>query len=190
MILRHRSNSPTRAALRRPQKESDVLRSTGRLSARAAVAVFASLLLAAGTAEAAPAKYARHADAAAQLKKAGIPSTSSGGCSDWNRNSCTSFTNINKATISGVIAFKKASNCTVVITGGTEKGHASGTYSHRNGYKVDVSTQYPCVDTYITRTFKKAGKRGDGAAQYKSPAGNVYAREGSHWDVTYYNSKA
>ncbi|MEV4976675.1 hypothetical protein [Streptomyces scopuliridis] len=161
-----------------------------RLSARAAVTVVVSVLLAAGTAQAAPAKYARHADAAAQLKKAGITWTSSGKCSNRDKGTCTSFTKINKATVSGIIAFKKASRCKVVVTAGSEKGHSPGTYSHWNGYKVDVSTRYSCTNNHITGTFKKAGKRGDGATLYKSPAGNIYAREGNHWDITYYNSKA
>ncbi|SFY34335.1 hypothetical protein SAMN02787144_101956 [Streptomyces atratus] len=162
----------------------------GPLSARTVLAVTASILLLAGTAQAAPAKYARHADAAAELKKAGITWTSSGNCSDWNKKTCTSFTQINKASVAGLIAFKKASGCNVIVTGGTEKGHASGTYSHRNGYKTDISTKVACVNNYITRKFAKAGTRSDGAALYKSPAKNVYANEGSHWDITHYNSKA
>ncbi|MFF2406684.1 hypothetical protein [Streptomyces sp. NPDC058092] len=163
----------------------------GLLSARTLITAAASVLLVAGSAQAAaPAKYATHAEAAAVLKKAGVTSTSSGNCSDWNKKSCTSFTRINKASVAGVIAFKKASGCKVIITGGTEVGHASGTYSHRNGYKTDISTKVACVNTYITHKFAKAGKRSDGAALYKSPAGNVYANEGSHWDITHYNSKA
>ncbi|ANW22251.1 hypothetical protein [Streptomyces clavuligerus] len=141
-----------------------------------------------GAAEAAPAKYT-HAQAAAQLRQAGIGWSSTGNCSDWNNRRCTSFTNINKTTIAGVVAFKGASRCTVVVTGGTEVGHASGRYSHRNGYKVDVSTRYRCVTRYITRNFERAGTRPDGAPLYKSRAGNVYANEGNHWDITYYNGR-
>ncbi|MGW2841460.1 hypothetical protein ACWCWD_27135 [Streptomyces sp. NPDC001493] len=32
--------------------------------------------------------------------------------------------------------------------------------------------------------------RRDATKLYKSPAGNVYAREGSHWDALYYNCRA
>ena len=35
--------------------------------------------------------------------------------------------------------------------------------------------------------FTYIGLRGDGYPQYRSGAGNVYADEGSHWDVTFYN---
>lgn len=157
---------------------------------RCALAVAAmSTVLLSGVADAAPAKY-RHSEAAAQFRKAGISWVSSKGCSDWNKRGCTSFTNINRTTVAGVIAFKKLSKCPVVITAGTEVGHASGKYSHRNGYKVDMSTKGGCLDRYITRHFKKAGTRSDGAKLYKSPSGNVYAREGNHWDVTYYNGRA
>ncbi|SCF64373.1 MULTISPECIES: hypothetical protein [unclassified Streptomyces] len=168
------------------------MKKTGSLSALGAIALIASVLLTTGVSDAAPAKWARHSDAAAQFRKAGITSVSSGGCTNWEQRNCTSFTNINKATVSGAIAFKQASRCKVIITGGTEKGHAPGTYSHRNGYKVDMSRGKAvarCLDSYITRTFTYAGKRGDGARMYKSPAGNVYANERSHWDVTYFKAR-
>lgn len=113
-----------------------------RMSSSAPAAAVGAVLPAGGAAEAAPAKYT-HAQAAAELKKAGISWTSSGSCSNWNRSTCTSFTNINKATIAGVIAFKKASGCAVVITGGTEVGHSSGTYSHRNGYSSTSRSRTP-----------------------------------------------
>ncbi|MEU5100090.1 hypothetical protein [Streptomyces sp. NPDC020996] len=133
---------------------------------------------------AAPAKYSQAA-AERQLKRAGVTWVSSGGCSNRNNSRCTSFEKINKSTVAGVIDFKKASRCAVTLTAGTEKGHASGTYSHWNGYKVDIKLT-SCVNSYITHKFRYVGTRGDGAKQYKSPSGNVYAREGSHWDVTYY----
>ncbi|MFJ9683919.1 hypothetical protein ACIRP2_38860 [Streptomyces sp. NPDC101194] len=153
-------------------------------------AVMGSVLLSVGVADAAPAKYARHNDAAAQFRKAGVSWASSKGCADWNKRGCTSFTNINKTTVTGVIAFKNLSKCRVIITAGTEMGHSAGTYSHRNGYKVDMSKQDGCLDRYVPGHFKRAGARKDGTKLYKSPAGNVYAREKSHWDVLYYNGRA
>jgi hypothetical protein len=47
-------------------------------SALAAAAAIGSVLLSSGTADAAPAKYARHNDAAPQFRKAGVS------CADWN----------------------------------------------------------------------------------------------------------
>ncbi|GGP83887.1 hypothetical protein ACWDY7_32335 [Streptomyces calvus] len=159
------------------------------LSALAAAAVLGGPLAATADAAPAPAKYQTHAQAAAVLKQANISWSSSGGCSNRGNSRCTSFTKINKATIAGLVAFKKASRCAVRVTGGTERGHASGTYSHYNGYKADIALN-SCVNNYITSRFKHSGKRSDGATLYKSPAGNVYAREGNHWDITYYNSRS
>jgi len=121
-----------------------------------------------------------HAAAAKKLRAAKITWTSSGGCSDRNRPNCTSFSGIKSGTISGVVTFKKASNCKVTVTGGTETGHASGTYSHWNGYKIDVAVT-TCVTNYIKRNFRSIGGN-----KWRSGSGNVYYYEGNHWDVTYY----
>ncbi len=57
-------------------------------------------------------------------------------------------------------------------------------YSHWNGYKVDI-TPTTCVTRYIKRHYDYIGRRGDGAPMYRTSAGNVYADEGNHWDITY-----
>ncbi|MCP2250193.1 hypothetical protein [Lentzea aerocolonigenes] len=147
----------------------------------AVIAMFAALLMGASVASAAPAKYT-HAQATAQLSAAGISWTSSGGCSDRNRPNCTSFEQINQTTIAGAKTFKRASGCALTITGGTETGHASGTYSHWNGYKVDYRLS-SCVTNYITGTFTSIGGN-----KWKSAAGNIYYRESNHWDVTYHSA--
>ncbi|MFI9803210.1 hypothetical protein ACIHEJ_02340 [Streptomyces sp. NPDC052301] len=155
------------------------------LAASAALLAGGWLTAAAPSAGAAPAKYSQAA-AEQQLKRAGITWVSSGRCSDRKSSRCTSFEQINKSTVAGVIDFKKASRCAVTLTAGTERGHAGGTYSHWHGYKVDIKPT-SCVNSYVTHRFRYIGERhGDHAKQYKSPSGNVYAREGSHWDVTYY----
>lgn len=123
--------------------------------------------------------------AASLLRNAGIAVSSSGNCSNRNNPSCTSLDQIRAATINGIIAFKQHSGCAVTITGGTETGHASGTYSHANGYKVDIS-HTTCVTNYIHSHFTYKGLRGDGAPMYDDASGNRYADEGSHWDITYY----
>ncbi|NEA36986.1 hypothetical protein [Streptomyces sp. SID13031] len=126
-----------------------------------------------------------HSQAASIFSAAGITWSSSGGCSDWNNSTCTSFTNINDSTVYGARTLKQASGCAVNITGGTETGHASGTYSHRNGYKVDIS-KGTCVGNYIKNTFTRIANRGDGYPQWKAASGNIYCDEGNHWDITYY----
>ena len=131
-----------------------------------------------------PAKLSQ-AQAASRLRAAGITWSSSGGCSTRSKSNCTSFEQINDSTVNGIITLHGASGCAINITGGTEVGHASGTYSHYNGYKVDVNPT-SCVTSYIHNNFAYQGKRSDGAPLYKSAAGNLYADEGSHWDITYF----
>lgn len=126
------------------------------------------------------------ASAASQLSGAGITWSSSGGCTYRYNSTCTSFEQINQSTVSGAITLHRASGCSVNITGGTEVGHASGTYSHFNGYKIDI-THRTCIDGYIHSAFTRIGNRGDGAAQWRAGSGNIYADEGSHWDITYYS---
>lgn len=128
----------------------------------------------------------RRAQATAIFRSVGITWSSSGGCSNRNNPTCTSFEQINSTTVYGVRTLKTSSGCAINLTGGTETGHASGTYSHWNGYKVDFS-KYTCIGNYIHNSFTRIANRGDGAAQWRSAAGNIYADEGSHWDVTYYN---
>ncbi|MFF3401995.1 hypothetical protein ACFYW6_26220 [Streptomyces sp. NPDC002659] len=128
-----------------------------------------------------------HATATSMFRSSGITWSSSGGCSDRNNPTCTSFEQLNLATAKGAQTLRSASGCALNITGGTEAGHASGTYSHWNGYKLDYS-KYTCVGNYIRNTFTYIGARpGDGAPQWRSGSGNIYADEGSHWDVLYYN---
>ncbi|MFJ8001528.1 hypothetical protein ACIQ7D_31230 [Streptomyces sp. NPDC096310] len=127
-----------------------------------------------------------HATASSMFNSSGIAWVSSGGCSNRNIATCTSFDQLNLDTAKGAQTLKSATGCALTITGGTETGHASGTYSHWNGYKLDFSKS-TCVTNYIKNTFTYIGVRGDGAPQWKSGSGNVYADEGNHWDVTYYN---
>jgi hypothetical protein len=147
------------------------------------VAAFAVVFVTAGPASAVT--KLSQSSAASQLSSAGIGWTSSGGCTTRSNPHCTSFDQINQATVSGVITLHRASGCGITITGGTEVGHASGTYSHYNGYKVDISKS-TCLNNYI-HNFSYIGLRGDGFPQWQSGSGNVYCDEGSHWDITYYN---
>jgi hypothetical protein len=87
--------------------------------------------------------------------------------------------------VSGIITYKHASGCSVSITGGTEVGHASGTYSHWNGYKVDISRS-TCNDGWIRSAYTYIGLRSDGYPMYRAASGNVYTNEGSHRDFVYY----
>ncbi|WP_329192630.1 MULTISPECIES: hypothetical protein [unclassified Streptomyces] len=139
-----------------------------------------------GTTEAYAATKISHATATSMFRSSGITWSSSGGCSDRYNSTCTSFEQLNLTSAQGAQTLKQAAGCALNITGGTETGHASGTYSHWNGYKLDFGKS-TCLTNYVKNTFTYIGVRGDGALQWKSGSGNVYADEGSHWDVTYYN---
>ncbi len=95
----------------------------------------------------------------------------------------TSLYNINQATIDEAVRIKQACGCAVTVTGGTESGHAPGTYSHSSGYKIDLDDS-PGINNYITSNYTYAGRRsGDNAAIYNAPNGAIYYKEGDHWDV-------
>ncbi|WP_330459999.1 hypothetical protein OIB37_25880 [Streptomyces sp. NBC_00820] len=125
------------------------------------------------------------ATAESMFRSSGITWSSSGGCTNRNNSTCTSFDQLNLATAQGAQTLKSASGCALNITGGTETGHASGTYSHWNGYKLDYSKN-TCITNYIKNSFTYIGLRGDGYPQWQAASGNLYADEGSHWDATYY----
>ena len=122
-----------------------------------------------------------HAQATSRLRSSGITWSSSGNCSDRNNSTCTSFEQVNLTTIQGAQTLKSASGCALNITGGTETGHASGTYSHWNGYKLDFSKS-TCLTNYIHNNFTSIG-----GGKWQSGAGNIYFDESNHWDVTFYN---
>lgn len=157
-----------------------------RTISRTILTVIASLIAVAGLASPSQAvTKLTDAQAASQLSAVGITRVSTGGCTTRSISTCTSYEQINQESVSGIKTFKSISGCAITITGGTEVGHAGGTYSHYNGYKVDVRPT-TCVSNYITSRYTYSGTRGDGAALYTAPSGNVYARESSHWDITYY----
>jgi hypothetical protein len=133
-----------------------------------------------------PASAVTQASAESAFRSAGITWTSSGGCSSPSNSTCTSFEGLRQASVDGAVTLKSASGCALTITGGTETGHAAGTYSHANGYKLDFS-RTSCLTSWVHDTYTYIGLRGDGYPQYQAASGNVYADEGSHWDVTFYS---
>jgi hypothetical protein len=125
------------------------------------------------------------ADVAARFSAAGISSRSTGNCTDRARPECTSFDGLRPATVDGVVMLAQSSGCPITVTGGTEVGHAPGTYSHETGYKVNLQAT-DCLTAYLTGRFRRVTDRqSDGAAQYLSQAGNVYAQTGTGWDAQF-----
>ncbi len=124
------------------------------------------------------------ASARAQLEAAGIRvnKTAAQG---------TSLEGINAATIQDAIDLKKACNCDITITAGTEStgGHTPGAVSHGSGNKYDMSMSNNLLNSFIEK-YPNIGTRSDGAVMYRNPStGVIYAKEtsaagGPHWDVT------
>jgi hypothetical protein len=118
------------------------------------------------------------------LRSNDISWRSNGHCSDRNRVDCTSFEGMRWGSIDGLIDFKEDSGCRLMVSGGTERGHAKGRYSHANGYMIDVMPTR-CTDRHITRAYRHTGVRGDGAELYRSRENVIFAREDSHWDILF-----
>lgn len=149
------------------------------LALAAAVATQAAVVQRSGT-------KLSQAEAESRLEAAGITARSSGGCTDRDVGTCTSYEGVYSGTVDDAITLKGAcGGCSLVITGGTETGHAGGTYSHANGYKLDFAKDSG-LTSYITSTFTQIGDRGDGYPQWEAASGNIYCDEESHWDVLFY----
>lgn len=129
-----------------------------------------------------------HSQATTQLRAAGIAWDSPGDCATQTDPTCTSFTGVRQSTIDGVVTLRRASGCAITVTGGTEVGHStSTTYSHINGWKLDLRLN-SCIAGYVDRSFAYQGLRGDGWPLWKAKSGNLYCKEGTHWDVLFYTS--
>lgn len=107
----------------------------------------------------------------------------------------TSLWGISRAAISGAIDLKQRCQCEVVITGGTESGHAGdGTNSpgtHAVGDKLDFRIT-PSLEDYMVRNFRPApiNPQCHTGNCFQDPAsGRVYVKEGNppHYDVCFAN---
>lgn len=101
-----------------------------------------------------------------------------------------SLEGIKQNTICGIINFKNESglNNNIVITSGTDGKHSTrGTYSHINGFKLDLRINQQ-IDNYIRSNYRQGATRRDGAAYYIGPRGNGFYREGNHWDIAFTGS--
>jgi hypothetical protein len=157
--------------------------------AKLGVGVAACAVAGVGMSMFAPAAFAAsgkltQAQATSQLAAAGIGYTSSGGCTTRSDVNCTSLDQINTATVDDLIAFHRTSACTVLITGGTEVGHETSTYSHYNGYKVDLRLN-TCINGFIRAHYVPIVPPTFGTEQYRDGS-NIYTYEGNHWDVEYH----
>lgn len=123
-----------------------------------------------------------HVDAARQLAGNNISIVSSGNCSDRTNPRCTSLDGIRPLTLAKAVELQQLVGAPLVVTGGTEVGHASGPYSHANGYKLDFRTT-PELNNYIQNNYTNIG-----GTRWRDASGNIYYRhEPDHWDITFTN---
>jgi hypothetical protein len=125
-----------------------------------------------------------HATANGWLRSAGLRTQSTGNCTSKHMHHCTSLDRVRTGTIAKAIKLKQRSGCPIMVTGGTERGHAPGHFSHGNGYKLDISHN-ACIDRHIMKNHERAGVRSDGARIYKSKSGTTFFDEGDHWDILF-----
>ncbi|UBU13384.1 hypothetical protein [Nonomuraea gerenzanensis] len=125
-----------------------------------------------------------HATASGWLRSAGLRTKSTGNCASKHMHHCTSLDRVRTGTIARAIELKQESGCPIMVTGGTERGHAPGHFSHGNGYKLDISHN-ACIDRHITKHHDKAGVRSDGATIYKAKSGTTFFDESDHWDILF-----
>ncbi len=113
---------------------------------------------------------------------------------ECNSSGCqTRLAGIKQSTLDQVFALKANCQCNPVITAGTEVGHSTtGTHTHGNGYKVDISQKGDAgvaIQRYVTTpgNFTQGPNRSDGAETWvKNGSGGkvVYYKESNHWDVS------
>jgi hypothetical protein len=125
----------------------------------------------------------RHQQVNALFREAGLRWISSGHCTRRTNPHCTSFDGLRPTTLDGALELREASRCGLVISGGTERGHAGGRFSHAGGYKLDILPSR-CLNGFIKGHYQRVRTRGDGAAQYRT-TGRTFAREPTHWDITF-----
>lgn len=100
----------------------------------------------------------------------------------WDDNEVTDTVHLQSSTIAfldTLNADARAAGVSFVITGGAERGyHAHGTYSHENGYKVDISDDGVYAGTTSYRVLLEA------LAPYKHHLSHEW--NNNHFDITIY----
>ncbi|KAG8705999.1 hypothetical protein FRC09_002635 [Ceratobasidium sp. 395] len=153
-----------------------------RLLAMKFIAIFTTIIVSVSAATIVPrgGTPMSQQEAQAKLEAPGVYASSSGNCTDWWSSRCTSYEGILTGTVNSIITLRKASGCTITITGGTEPGHPDGPYSHFEGYAVNMRRNQ-CLYDYVKKYFHRIDEN-----SWKSKAGNRYDLGKNAWDVTYY----
>ena len=131
------------------------------------------------------ASSAEEAAVRAQLAAAGVAINHDPCPAGSDGSGCTNVGGMQTATVNQIIIISNSCGGGITVTGGTEPGHAPGTYSHGNGYKVDLrltDTLDACLQS-MTSIGTRIGD-GPGPAYADSCGENQYVKESDHWDIT------
>ncbi|MCL4391919.1 pilin [Patescibacteria group bacterium] len=105
-----------------------------------------------------PDMYASNAANLQTLESAGVGVSSTGGCYDAYNAKCTSLADMPSNAIDFLVGLKKACNCDITVTGGTEVGHVS---HGLNKPVFDLRTSSALV-TYIQNNLNRTNGTLDG----------------------------
>lgn len=114
----------------------------------------------------------------------GINVSSTGGCCDKTKSTCTSLDGMLRITTQQIQNVKTKCGA-ITVTGGTEVGHSGegSSGSHSGGSKVDISQNLiSCIKG--TTGSKVITPPSFGSSQVKDRCGNIYTWEGNHTDIS------
>lgn len=125
-----------------------------------------------------------------QFELAGV-SVNKAACDPYDKNGvtspgCTNVGGMLPSTVQQVINIKNScGGCSVVVSGGSEAGHAPGPHSHGTGYKVDIRAN-SSLNAFLKGLTYVGVRTGDhsGPAYTDSCKQNQYVQESDHWDIT------
>ncbi len=104
----------------------------------------------------------------------------------------TNLSGLRSTTISGLTGLSNScGGCNIQISGGTESGHEPGTFSHTNGYKLDLTPSTALDNVIYNRIATSCRIPPSLNTNCAGMDGNTYRYEpnssgnGHHWDVCF-----
>lgn len=129
------------------------------------------------------------------LQAVGVDVNNTNMCVGTQKTGCTSVDGLNPNTISYIELMRQKYQSTVcttggpecrwVLSGGSEQHTGDGAGTHAGGDKFDIRLS-TVKENFVTKSngFTSIGPRSnDGAPQWRDGLGNIWAKEGDHWDV-------
>lgn len=107
-------------------------------------------------------------------------------CREGQSSGCTNLDGMRTDTLE--IACSIAGLCDlhdVVVTGGTDDAHSSGTYSHGSGYKIDIDDSADVTDCIVNNPsrFRLKSTRSGDRVYCDVVTGDEWVKESNHFDV-------